>query len=139
MKQREKATTSGIPARFRWKSPAAWARGLRLLLLIWVIVLGHRAGRIPGWMSVILPSSSQTNRPVESESPTDPSETTEVHGSLYCGSRGDRSFRRDGASGKLALHHLTGRCSHGHGFLIAETCFGGEHALRNGCGAHLRC
>jgi hypothetical protein len=128
-----------MPGGFRWTSPAAWVRGLRLLLLIWVIVLGHKSARIPGWVSLVLPSSSQSNRPVESESPVDSSEPTETQVNLCCGSRGERAFRRDLASGKLAPHHLTGRCSHGQGFLIAENCFGGEHSLRNGCGSHLRC
>lgn len=126
-------------AAIRWKSPAAWGRGLRLVLLLWVIVLGHKPGRMTDWTSPVRTTGTETNRPLDSESPVDPQETAGEGEVLFCGQRSERSLRGDLARCKLPPNHLAAHFSRGRSFLIAESCFGSEHALRSGNCSHLRC
>lgn len=117
----------------RWRSPAAWVRALRLVLLIGVMVLGQG----PVWTSAWVSLARSTGQPVE-ELPADSSEPAAE--SYYAHSqRCQRTLRGDLARAKLPPNHLAAHFAHGRGFLMAESCFGSEHALRNGTGSHLRC
>lgn len=129
---------SHLLAAARRLSPAAWAGALRLALLIWVIALGHKPGLAPTWMSLVL-STAGEGLPVESESPTDSQESEAGGFHLFHGQRHERSLRGDLVRCKLPLNHRTAHFARGRGFLIAESCFGSEHALRSGTCSHLRC
>jgi hypothetical protein len=108
------------------------------VLLIWLIVLGHKPSLAPVWAAGI-PAGNETTRPLESESPAESSETASHGEDLYHGQRCERTLARDRGSCKLPLNHLTSHFARGRGFLMAESCYGSEHGLRNGTGAHLRC
>ena len=135
--RRETSTSPLLAARQRFL-PRGWVSCLKTGLLIWLIVLGHRPSFAPAWLSFARPLGSETNRPVE-ESPTESPESQVAGEHLYHGQRHERSLAADVAHCKLPPNHLTGHFSRGRGFLIAESCFGSEHALRNGTGGHLRC
>ncbi len=130
--------SSSVLAGWRWRPPV-WGTHLRAVLLIWLMVLGHRPCFVSAWPSLTRPLGAETNRPLESERPTDPHESAAEGEFLYHGQRSERSFRGDLARCKLPPNHLTTHFSRGRSFLIAESCFGSEHALRNGTGSHLRC
>ena len=123
----------------RWRSPAAWARALRILLLVGLTVAGYRPGLSPIWISLVVPVSSEATEPMESESPGDSRDSAAEEEFFYHGQRSERSLRGDLARGKLPLNHLNTHFSHGRGFLMGNISFRSEHALRNGTGAHLRC
>jgi hypothetical protein len=125
-------------ASWQWSLPTGWAVGLRAGLLIWLIVLGHKPS-FPAWLSPARPLGTESNRPLESESPTESSETSSFGEYLFHGQRSERALAGDRAGSKLPPNHLTSHFSRGRGFLMAESCFGSEHDLRNGTGAHLRC
>jgi hypothetical protein len=111
---------------------------LRPALLIWMIALGHKPGLPPAWMSLVLAAGGESGRPIESESPTD-SQESEAGEYLFHGQRSERTIRGELARCKLPPNHLTAHFCHGRGFLIAESCFGSEHAQRSGTCSHLRC
>ena len=137
MRQREAPST--VLAGTRWRSPAAWAALLRPVLLIWVIALGHKPGLAPAWMTLVLAAGGESSRPVESESPTDSPEPETGGEYLFHGQRSERATRGELAPCKFPPNHLSAHFWHGRGFLIAESCFGSEHALRSGTCSHLRC
>jgi hypothetical protein len=137
--RRRKTLEKRSLAIWRWIMTPAWGGSLRVGLLIWVIVLGHRPSFAPAWISLARPLGTETNRPLESETPSEPQESTAEAEYLYHGQRSERSITGDRAGCKLPPNHLTSRFSRGRGFLMAECCFGSEHALRNGTGSHLRC
>jgi hypothetical protein len=126
-------------ASWQWSLPTGWVAGLRTGLLIWLIVLGHKPSFAPAWLSPASPLGTESNRPLESELPTESQESTVVGEYLFHGQRTERSLAGDRAGCKLPPNHLTNHISRGRGFLMAESCFGSEHGLRNGTGSHLRC
>jgi hypothetical protein len=119
-------------------SLAGWV-ALRTGLLIGLMVLGHKPGVAPAWSSLARPLSSESSRPLESESPAESPESEVAGEFLFHGQRSERSLTGERASCKLPPNHLTSHFSRGRGFLMAESCYGSEHDLRNGAGAHLRC
>jgi hypothetical protein len=112
---------------------------LRLAALVWVFIVGHKPVKVPGWVVPLRPAETEGSRPIESESPSDPSEASAAGELLFHGQRSERTLRGELARCKLPPNHLTSHFWHGRGFLMAESCYGSEHALRNGLGSHLRC
>ena len=129
--------TSGLLASWH-RLPASWA-AVRTALLIGLMVLGHKPGVAPAWSSAARPLGNESSRPLESESPAESPESELAGEYLFHGQRSERSLRGERASCKLPPNHLTSHFARGRGFLMAESCYGSEHDLRNGTGAHLRC
>ena len=132
---------SGLLASWRSKLPVKWAvlRSAVFAGLVGLMVLGHKPGVAPDWSSLARPLTSESNRPLESESPAESPESELAGEYLFYGQRSERSLRGDLAHSKLPPNHLTSHFSRGRGFLMAESCYGSEHDRRNGTGAHLRC
>lgn len=112
----------------------AFARALRLGLLIAVLALGQGPALASACLSL---ARTAGGSPVE-ELPENASELAE-EAWLYHSQRSQHTLRGDLARAKLPPNHLAAHFSRGRGFLMAESCFGSEHALRNGTGSHLRC
>ena len=139
MIRHETFSSPSLLATWQWSLPKGWATWLRAGLLIWLIVLGHKPSFAPASLSPARPLGTESNRPLESESPTESSETASFGEYLFHGQRCERTLAGDRAGCKLPPNHLTSHFARGRGFLMAESCFGSEHALRNGTGSHLRC
>ncbi|HUE69990.1 MAG TPA: hypothetical protein VMP01_03805 [Pirellulaceae bacterium] len=139
MSRRERPQSRTLLPGWRKILPPGWGSVLRAGLLIWVVALGHLPSVAPVWSSLARPLGHETNRPLESESPTESPESASAGVYLYHGQRSDRSLAGERAGCKLPPNHLTSHFSRGRGFLMAESCFDSEHDLRNGTGAHLRC
>lgn len=113
----------------------ALARSLRLVLLIGVMMLGQGPALASACLSL---ARTAGTAPVE-ELPEHASELAEEAWLSSHSHRSQHTLRGELARAKLPPNHLAAHFCRGRGFLMAESCFSSEHALRNGTGSHLRC